>query len=68
MKLFCDFTVNVMKFTCFVLGVRFVVQLLSLSPVLSSTLRSLLCNIEVVFMFSVLFLGFWNNITVPVTW
>ena len=50
-----------MKFTCFVLGVRFVVQLLSLSPVLSPTLRSLLYNIEVVFMFSVLFLVFWNN-------
>ena len=30
----CDsFTVNVIRFTCFVLGVRFVVQHLSLSPV-----------------------------------
>ena len=52
-----------MKFTCFVLGVRFVVQLLSLSPVLSPTLRSLLYNIELVFMFSVpkVSFFFWNN-------
>ena len=58
----CDsFTVHVIRFTCFVLGVRFVVQLLSLSPVLSLTLWSLLYNIELVFMFSVLFLVFWNN-------
>ena len=43
------------------LGVRFVVQLLSLSPALSPILWSLLSNIELVFMFSVLFLVFWNN-------
>ena len=45
------------------LGVRFVVQLLLLSPVL----WSFLCNIEDVFTFSFLFLVFCNNITVPVT-
>ena len=39
------------------LGVRFIVQLLSLSPVL----WSLLYNIELVFIFSVLFLVFWIN-------
>ena len=44
------------------LGVHFVVQLLSLSPVLSPILWSLLYNIELVFMFSVLFLVFWNKI------
>ena len=36
-------------------GVRFVVQLLSLSPVLSPILWSFLSGIEVVFMFSVIF-------------
>ena len=44
------------------LGVRFVVQLLLLSPVLSPVLWSFLYNIEVAFMFSVLFLVFWNKI------
>ena len=76
LEIVCNsFTVNVMKFICFVLAVALSwvsvllpVQLLLLSPVLSPILWSFLYNVEVAFMFSVLFLVFWNDIEVPVTW